>query len=639
LDLRRLTDDGLASHLLAAIVESSSDAVIGKTLDGTVVSWNAAAERIYGYTAEEMVGRSIETLVPERLCDELPAIFEKLRQGERVERYATTRVRKDGREVHVSLTVSPIRDVEGEIVGASSIAHDLSEERRSAEVLHRTEESYRLVFDLHPAPMWVYDTATLRFLTVNAAAIASYGYSREEFLGMTIEDIRPEEDRKELHERLQRQGDEPVAGIWRHRTKDGLLLDVAISANNIEFEGRPARLVLSTDVTRQHRLEEQLRQVQKMEAIGNLAGGIAHDFNNVLTVIRICTASLLDRAADEEDRDELRQLDEASARATEMIRQLLAVSRQQVLRPQPSDLSDLVIGTLNLLERLLGEDVKVVCNLETDLRSVVVDRSQVGQVILNLAINARDAMPDGGTLAIRTANVDLDDAYGGTHAAVVAGRYTMLQITDTGVGMDAETKSRLFEPFFTTKDAGTGLGLATVYGIVRQSNGHVWVYSEQGLGTTFKVYFPSTATAAAQDVPNVEAPRVHHGDATILLVEDDAAVRMLIARTLRSRGYAVLEASSGPAALEIAADPPMAIDVLLTDIVMPGMNGRELAERLITKQPALRVMFTSGYPADAIIRRGITEQRAAFIEKPYLPDELLQKIHELLAAQPESEPK
>jgi PAS domain S-box-containing protein len=477
--------------------------------------------------------------------------------------------------------------------------------------------------------MWVYDAETLRFLAVNSAAIAAYGYSEEQFLSMTIADIRPEEDRAALHEIVNdpaRRGD--MHRVWRHVHADGSLVDVKLTATDTEFDGRDARLVLVQDVTEQRQLEGQLLQVQKMDAVGSLAGGIAHDFNNLLTIVRTSAALLLRRLDDPGLRKDVERIDAAGARGADLTRQLLAFSKRQVLRPEVVDMNAVVAEARSLLDRLLGADIDVEYELAADLSPVVIDRGQLLQAIVNLAVNARDAMPNGGRLTLTTSDVALDAAYAADHVGVVPGTYVALQVTDSGVGMDDEMQQRAFEPFFTTKEEGTGLGLATVYGIVHQSNGHVWLYSELGLGTTFKLYFPR-ASAPLTEASAPAAIATLEGTETILLVEDDDSVRPLVATVLRGYGYDVLEAESPEEALRVAQGRDD-LDLLLTDVVMPGMNGRELAELLLARQPSLKVLYTSGYPADAMVRAGIADSSAAYIEKPYLPDELARTLRTLL---------
>ena len=611
---------------IAAIVESSDDAIIGNTLDGTITSWNPAAVRIYGYSAAEAIGQSIEMLVPDALRGDVPGILAQVQAGDRVEQYETGRTRKDGTVIDVWLTISGVKDSSGAIVGASTIARDINERLRGVEALHQSEDSYRALFERHPGPMWLYDLDSLRFLTVNEAAIESYGYSREEFLAMTIDAILSPEDETALREA----GGADRPNVRRHRRKDGTFLDVLVSSDSIEFEGRLAGLVLAQDMTEQRGLEEQLRQGQKMEAIGNLAGGIAHDFNNLLLVIRGYCAILLKQLSDEELRDSAQQIDRAAERASEFTHQLLAFSRQQVLRPEVIDLNTVVAETLTLLQRSFGGNIQIESRLEPAIEPVLVDRGQIAQAVLNLAINARDAMSEsGGTLNIRTANVDLDEVYANAQGSVVAGSYVVLQITDSGTGMDKETQSRVFDPFFTTKEEGTGLGLATVYGLVKQSGGHIWLYSEPGMGTTFKLYFPTTRVEPTLRSES-SSPTTLTGDEVILLVEDTEMVRALVTATLKSYGYTVLVAASGPEAIEVAGQGHVRIDLLMTDVVMPRMTGRELADQLVATRPGLKVLFTSGYPSDTVLRHGIAEARTAFIEKPYLPEDLARKVREIL---------
>jgi two-component system cell cycle sensor histidine kinase/response regulator CckA len=618
--------------MLAAIVESSQDAIIGKSLDGTIESWNVGAERMYGHSAAEAVGRNISILIPPERADELTPILEQLVRGEAIEDMETVRLHKNGEPIDVSLTISPIRARSGDVVGASTIARDIGSRTKAERALRQSEESYRQLFERHPGPMWLWDPETLRFLAVNEAAVENYGYTAEEFLSMQIMDIVADDDQERLQERIDTlQLGRNAAGVWRHHRKDGSAIDVQVLSSSLDFEGRRARLVLAQDITEQRRMEEQLRQAEKMDAIGSLAGGIAHDFNNILMVIRACGALLLKRIKDEDLRADVIQIDTAAQRAAELTHQLLAFSRQQVLRPETANLNAVVEETLVLLDRVIGEDIEIICELAPNLESTVVDRTQMGQVIINLAVNARDAMPNGGMITIRTANVTLDELYSTEHSNVAAGPYALLQVTDSGEGMDEDTRNRVFDPFYTTKKAGTGLGLATVYGIVKQSGGYIWLYSEPGMGTTFKLYFPRVSLPAdAELMPTNRKAGSIDGTETILLVEDEEEVRPLIAEALRSYGYRVLEASNGAEALDLVDREEGSIDMLLSDVVMPGMNGRELSEKLLLDRPEMKVLFTSGYPADTIIRHGIAQATTAYLEKPYLPDELARKVRHVL---------
>jgi two-component system cell cycle sensor histidine kinase/response regulator CckA len=377
--------------------------------------------------------------------------------------------------------------------------------------------------------------------------------------------------------------------------------------------------------------EEQLRHAQKMEAVGRLAGGIAHDFNNLMSVVlSYCALMLEELNADAPMRDDLVEIEKAGKRATDLTAQLLAFSRQQVLQPKVVDLNDVVMGMEKMIRRLVGEDVALSTTLASAFSTARCDPGQIGQVIMNLVVNARDAMPKGGRLTIETANVELDEAYAREHAEATAGPHVMISVSDSGSGMDEVTRARIFEPFFTTKEVGkgTGLGLSTAYGIVKQSGGSIWVYSELGRGTTFKIYLPRIGDRAPSAALE---PRVEwHGAETILLVEDEAQLRDVAARVLRRKGFRVIEARDGDEALRLWRESGTEIDLLLTDVVMPGMGGRELAERLGTTRPELRVLFMSGYTDDVVVRHGVLEEGVAFVQKPLTPDVLLAKVRDVL---------
>ena len=385
------------------------------------------------------------------------------------------------------------------------------------------------------------------------------------------------------------------------------------------------------------RSEERLRQAQKMEAVGRLAGGVAHDFNNLLTVITSYSALLLeDLGSDDPKRDDVDQIRKAAEGAAALTRQLLAFSRQQVLQPKALDLKATVAGAEKLLTRLIGEDIRLTTFLAPDLGVVKADPGQIEQIIMNLAVNARDAMPTGGRLTIEAANVDMDEAYARGHEPAQPGRYVMLALSDTGSGMDEQTKARIFEPFFTTKEPGkgTGLGLATVYGIVKQSGGFIWVYSELGHGTSFKVYLPrvdESVEAAAAPTASAEPAR---GTETVLVVEDAASVRMVTRQVLERFGYVVLEAPNGDTALHLAAKHHGPIHLLLTDVVMPGLSGRELAEQLSQLRPDMKVLYASGYADHAIVHHGILDSGIAYLQKPFTPETLARRVRQVLDSRP-----
>lgn len=391
-------------------------------------------------------------------------------------------------------------------------------------------------------------------------------------------------------------------------------------------------VLIFRDLTERAGLQDQLRQSQKMEAIGRLAGGIAHDFNNLLTVILGYCALAVSRPGIVSDlREELQEIRQAGERATALVGQLLAFSRKQVLRPRVLDLNEVIIGTHQMLRRVIGEDIILSNNARPELGHVLADAGQIEQIILNLAVNARDAMPKGGKITIETANVELDDGYARTHSEVVPGRHVMLAVSDTGHGMDAETQAHIFEPFFTTKEIGkgTGLGLSTVFGIVKQSGGHIWLYSEPGKGTTFKVYFPRV-DEPVEPTRQMPAPvESLDGTETVLLAEDEAMVRELTRTILESYGYNVIVAASGPEAL-LAARQANNIALLVTDVVMPQMSGRELAGALASDAPHMRTLYLSGYTENAIVHHGVLDEGVAFLPKPFTPEGLARKVREVL---------
>ena len=545
---------------------------------------------------------------------------------------------RDGHRLWVRLLCKAVPDEQGQVAYFDGFVHDIAERREAEEALRASEERYRLLFENNPQPMWAFDEETLAFLAVNAAACHHYGYSREEFLAMTIQDIRPPAEVPQL---LQTLSEEPRSyqktGTWKHRKKDGSLIEVEIASHPFLFDGRKAQLVLAHDVTEQRRLELQLRQAQKMEAVGRLAGGVAHDFNNVLTAI-LGYADLLSGEVEGNPSaaECVGEIRTAGERAASLTRQLLAFSRQQMLEPKVLDLNAILSNLEKMLRRLIGEDVELVTVLDRRLGRVRADAGQVEQLVMNLAINARDAMPRGGTLTIETADVDLDATYADEHLGAQSGSYVMLALTDTGTGMSAETKSHIFEPFFTTKEQGkgTGLGLATVYGIVKQSGGYIWVYSEVGVGTTFKVYLPRVQAPLDDTVSRRAATRPHGGTETVLLVEDETAVRLLARKILENHGYKVLEADGGGAAMELVKANSGRIDLLLTDVVMPEVAGSELAAQVTEVSPETKVIYMSGYTDDAVVRHGLVDEAGQFLQKPFAPDALARKVREVLDAEP-----
>jgi two-component system cell cycle sensor histidine kinase/response regulator CckA len=507
------------------------------------------------------------------------------------------------------------------------LAAEIARRTAAAIEVQRSDERYRMLFEASPMPMWVYDADTLTFLAVNDAAVRHYGYTREAFLAMRITDIRPREDVPALLADVRARGGpgSPSAKVWHHLRKDGSVISVEITAGRITFEGRKAALVLAHDVTERLRLEQRLADAEKMEAIGRLAGGVAHDFNNLLTVIA-GYAEILERR---DGSEEAAEISRAAAQAAALTHQLLAFSRRQVLHPRVVDLNEIVAGMESMLHRIIGDDVSVGIRLAADLAPVEADRAQIERVILNLAANARDAMPGGGVLTIETANVDIDEAQVSTHGDGGEGPHVLLAVSDTGEGMDEDVAKHLFEPFFTTKEAGagTGLGLATVFGVVKQSGGGIYVYSEPGRGSTFKIYLPA-ATAEPEPVEVLSDREAGRGSETIMVVEDDDGVRELVRLMLEANGYQVLSVHDADEAERICTS--RAIDLLLTDVVMPEVSGSQLAARLSAVAPAMRILFMSGYSDEAVVRHGELSEAAAFLEKPFTERALASKVREVL---------
>jgi PAS domain S-box-containing protein len=520
-----------------------------------------------------------------------------------------------------------------------AIERELREAQGRA-TLRATEASFATLVE--HAPVGIYRSSPEgRFLSVNAAVVRMLGYeTAAEVLNLDMaRDVYADAaERQRLVERdtySDRQYDN-VEATWKRR--DGRLLTVQLSVRAVRnAAGRVDYYeTFVRDVTDQRRLQQQVLQSQKMEAVGRLAGGVAHDFNNLLTVITSYSDLLLeDLAPGDAKRDDLEQVRKAADGAAALTRQLLAFSRQQVVEPRVVSLNTVVEGLQKILRRVIGEDIEVTIALAPDLGSVRADVGQLEQVLMNLVVNARDAMPTGGRLTVETANVEHDPEYARDREAAAVRRFAMLAVTDTGCGMDEATKARIFEPFFTTKETGkgTGLGLATVYGIVKQAGGFIWVYSEPGQGTSFKIYLPAVDATAERTTAAATTP-APRGTETVLLVEDAAAVRAVTKQMLERQGYTVLEAPDGEAGLRLAQRHRGVIHLLLTDVVMPRVGGRELAEQLTRLRPDVKVLYASGYTDDSVVRHGILESGTAYLQKPFSPESLTRKVRDVLDAPP-----
>ena len=625
---------------LAAIVASSNDAIVGKTLDGIVTSWNAAAERIFGYSEREMVGRSIFTLIPEELHDAERDLLERLRHGERVDFADTVRVRKDGTRIDIALTVSPIWDPSGVVVGASSIKRDITERKRADAELVRREERYRALVLATSSIVWTADPEG-RFTTAQSSWETYTGQAWHAQAGLGWMDAIHSDDRESVQAswaqaRDRREIWESHGGRLWSEAHQGHRHFVARAVPVIGQDGAVREWIGTvTDVEDRWLAEDRLRQADRMESVGRLAGGIAHEANNQMTVI-LGAAEFLARAIrDDAARMDVDHIRRAAHRTAAITQQLLAFSRRQVLQPVMVDLNSVVTALEPILQRALGEVSRVELRLAEDLGQVKADPGQLDQVLLNLALNARDAMPDGGTLTIETMNVAVDERHASAKPPdpVAPGRYAALVATDTGVGMDRETLAHIFEPFFTTKGVGegTGLGLATVYGIVKQSGGFVSVHSEAGHGTSFRIYLPLEGVDG--EVERTPSPSVSGGGTeSILVAEDEPSVRAILARLLRGYGYSVLEARDGSHALELAEGAPAPPDLVIADVVMPGMGGKQLAAALEKRWPGLPVLFISGYAGPDTIRRGLMDEGREFLQKPLEPDTVAKKVRQSLDA-------
>jgi PAS domain S-box-containing protein len=613
--------------------------------DWSVVFIGADVERITGSTAEEFLSGKAkwrDLIHPDDLEHVKNTFREAVRSGRKVLQVEYRAVHKDGTVRWISDRRQLFYDDDGAFAYVDGLLLDVSPRKQAEEELRDTHDKLQALIEA--SPLAIMSLTPEGIVTMwNPAAERIFGWSEAEVIGRP-NPIVPENKQKEfraLRERVM--SGEGLSNVELRRLgKNGFPLDISLSSAPLrDHAGVPKGIVaVIADITERKRMEDalrksedQLRQSQKMEAIGRLAGGVAHDFNNLLTVIRGYSDLLLLRLdGGSPMRREVEEIQKAGERASSLTRQLLAFSRKQVLQPKMMDLNAIVADTDKMLRRLIGEDIDLVTVLKPDLGLVLVDPGQVEQVLMNLVVNARDAMPRGGKVTIETANVVLGECYSKEHRIVKAGQYVMLAISDTGVGMDEKTKTHLFEPFFTTKKKGkgTGLGLSTVYGIVKQSGGYVWVYSEVGQGATFKVYFPRHDGAGAETETEAGGSPSPAGRETVLVVEDEEVVRALVRQILEDSGYTVLTASDGEEAIEVATASKIPVHLVVTDIIMPKMGGREAARSLEKIFPGVSILYMSGYTDEAIVHHGVLESGISFLEKPFTPDALLRKVREVL---------
>ena len=630
------------------LVEKMGEGLVQVDNDDVIRLVNDRFCEMTGYTRAELIGKKAAQMLlisddDHRLAQER----NRLRRQGQADRYEIQLRKKSGEVIWVEVSGAPILDASGQVIGSIGVDTDITARKRAEAALHESEERHRVISELVSDYAFSYQialdgTVTLEWVTDAMTRIT--GYTPDEMSGLAAwqATTHPEDHAIAQRRRQRLHAGQSDVSEYRMFAKDGRIIWLRYYSRPVwdAAQGRVVRVYGAVqDITRLKLLEQQLAQAQKMEAVGQLAGGIAHDFNNILTII----LSSCDLIFDELEpghrlREDVEQIQGAAARAAELTQQLLAFSRQQILQPHILNLNDVVVAMEKLLRPLIGEHIQLLTKLQPELGRVNADPGRIEQVMMNLAINARDAMPNGGTLIIETANAVLTEDYTRTHVDVRTGPYVMLAISDTGSGMDAATRARIFEPFFTTKaqGKGTGLGLATVHGIVNQSGGYIWVYSEPGHGTTFKIYLPQVEEVALTHRPHSQPVALPRGTATILLVEDEQIVRELASRILGQHGYRILVAADGPTALRVADEHAETIDLLLTDVVMPGgFNGRQIAEQLLLRRKDLKVLYMSGYTDDAITHYGVLRADVAYLEKPFTSEGLIRKVAEVLAASAE----
>ena len=623
-------------ELLHAIVEGTIAATYVKDLQGRYLLMNSAGATLLGKSVEEIVGKDDAALFSGESAREIIARDRETIESGVIQTYEQE-ILRDGITKTLLSTKGPLRDAQGRVAGVVGSSLDITERYRAIEALAESEERFRTIFDGSPIGMAVIGTDG-SIVASNSACRQMLNLKEDDLRGVAIfDELTHPDDRAADAARFQQliRGEiEYDRREKRYILRDGRRVLADLHLYLVRDKRGAARYLIgiSVDITERKSLETQLRQAQRMETIGRLAGGVAHDFNNLLMVIKGYCELLLNRENSGDGLQQLERISKAADQAASLTQQLLAFGRKQVLQPKVFNLNTLVWNAEKMLRRLISEDVEMVTATAKNLGAIKADPGQIDQVILNLVINARDAMPKGGTLTLETANVELDESYAHGHLGAVPGSYVMLAITDNGLGMDDETQAHIFEPFFTTKELGkgTGLGLSMVYGIVKQSGGYIWVHSAPGKGSSFRVYLPRVFENEQELASPFPAAQNLAGKETILLVEDDPLVRGLALEILRSRGYSVLVAERPDAALEICRQHAGKIDLVLTDVIMPGMNGREMADEILAMRPEVGVLFMSGYTDTAVMRNGNGGKLASFLQKPFSPTVLGRKVREML---------
>jgi two-component system cell cycle sensor histidine kinase/response regulator CckA len=640
-----------ARALLASIVQSSHDAIVTTDLDGLVLTWNPGAELLYGHPDAEMVGSAVHRIIPDdRRVDE-DEVLALVRLGGRMDRYRTYRLHADGSAIAVSLLVSPLLDATGKIVGVTTTARDISDRERA-------EARVQAVLDAAPDALLGVDAAG-DVVLVNAEAERMFGYPRHDLTHMAVRRLLPE-GLPAAAAVLRTGGDstpldtERISGAaqsWATRTalrSDGDELPVDISCSALDTGNGLIVVAAVRDISdrlavqaeqqalraeaEQQKMEARFQRTQRLESLGQLAGGVAHDFNNLLAVILNYASFIVEDGADTAFAKDAEQIARAARRGSDLTHQLLSFARREVIRPRALDVNTVVTEVHQMLLRSIGEHITLSTHTSTELPAVMADPGQLEQVLVNLAVNARDAMPGGGHLTIDTTAVTVDADHAAARAGLDPGRYVRIRVSDTGTGMPKEVVDKAFDPFFTTKPSGqgTGLGLATVYGIITQAGGTVQIYSEADLGTTITVLVPVTdAAVPAEAGPQLPVDVDGHGT-TVLVVEDEDALRLVTERILLRAGYTVLTAADGAEALRRAEAHAGRIDVLLTDVIMPGMLGRDVAAAIVAARPDTRVLFMSGYAQPVLTTHGTLAADVHLLEKPFTSAELMQSLQEQL---------